>query len=53
MEQDVVTLAHGAGGDQTNELIGTIFKKHFDNPDLTGDDAAVLKVKEGKIYNIF
>jgi hydrogenase expression/formation protein HypE len=49
MEQDVVTLAHGAGGDQTNELIGTIFKKHFDNPDLTGDDAAVLKVKEGKI----
>ena len=49
MEQDVVTLAHGAGGDQTNELIGTIFKKHFDNPDLTGDDAAVLPVKEGKI----
>ena len=49
MEQDVVTLAHGAGGDQTNELIGRIFKKHFANPDLTGDDAAVLPVKEGKI----
>lgn len=37
-----VTLAHGAGGKDTAELIGEIFKKHFDNPDLTADDAAVL-----------
>ncbi len=44
-----VTLAHGAGGKQTNELINQIFKKHFDNPDLTGDDAAVLKVDAGRL----
>ena len=37
-----ITLAHGAGGRDTSELIETIFKKHFDNPDLTADDAAVL-----------
>ena len=44
-----VTLAHGAGGRQTSELIHEIFKKYFDNPDLTGDDAAVLSVEEGRI----
>ncbi|MCD8018815.1 MAG: hydrogenase expression/formation protein HypE [Clostridiales bacterium] len=42
-----VTLAHGAGGKQTSELIDTIFREHFANPDLTGDDAAVLSVSEG------
>ena len=36
-----VTMAHGAGGHQTSELIDMIFKAHFDNPDLTADDAAV------------
>ena len=30
-----VTMAHGAGGRQTSELIDMIFKAHFDNPDLT------------------
>ena len=30
MEQ-TITLAHGAGGKQTNDLIGGIFKKYFDN----------------------
>lgn len=44
-----VTLAHGAGGKQTNELIDQVFKKHFSNPDLTSDDAAVLPVDAGKI----
>ncbi|MBQ6392889.1 MAG: hydrogenase expression/formation protein HypE [Eubacterium sp.] len=44
-----VTLAHGAGGKQTNELIDQVFKKHFSNPDLTSDDAAVLSVEAGKI----
>ena len=33
-----VTMAHGAGGHQTSELIDMIFKAHFDNPDLTADD---------------
>ena len=39
---DTVTIAHGAGGEQTAELIERVFKAHFANPDLTGDDAAVL-----------
>lgn len=43
-----VTLAHGAGGKQTSELIDRIFKEHFANPDLTGDDAAVLTMEGGK-----
>lgn len=39
---DTVALAHGAGGDQTAELIDRVFKAHFSNPNLTADDAAVL-----------
>lgn len=41
---DVVTLAHGAGGKQTAELIHTVFQAHFSNPEFTADDAAVLSV---------
>lgn len=44
-----VTLAHGAGGKQTAELIDKVFKEHFANPDLTSDDAAVLSVEAGKL----
>lgn len=44
-----VSLAHGAGGKQTSELIDQVFKAHFANPELTSDDAAVLKMKAGKI----
>ena len=44
-----VTMAHGAGGHQTSELIDMIFKAHFDNPDLTADDAAVLAPPAGKM----
>lgn len=43
-----VTLAHGAGGKQTSQLIDSVFRKHFANPDLTGDDAAVLSLKGGR-----
>ena len=46
---NIITLAHGSGGVQTNKLIGEIFKKYFDNPDLTADDAAVLKKIDGEI----
>jgi len=42
-------MAHGAGGRQTSELIDMIFKAHFDNPDLTADDAAVLAPPVGKM----
>lgn len=41
---DVITLAHGAGGKQTAELIDRVFKAHFANPQFTGDDAAVLPI---------
>lgn len=44
-----VTLAHGAGGKQTSELIGSIFKAHFDNPELTSDDAAVLTINGSRL----
>lgn len=46
---DVVTLAHGAGGKQTAELIDTVFKAHFSNPEFTADDAAVLHVGNTKL----
>ena len=46
---DKITLAHGAGGKQTSELIGGLFKKYFDNPNLTADDAAVLEAPKGKM----
>lgn len=47
--EKVVTLAHGAGGKQTAELIDQVFKAHFSNPEFTADDAAVLDVGDGKI----
>ena len=48
MEQ-TVTLAHGAGGKQTSELIDRVFKEQFSNPDLTADDAAVVAAPEGRM----
>lgn len=44
-----VTLAHGAGGKQTSELIDRVFKAHFANPSLTADDAAVLMPPAGRM----
>lgn len=44
-----ITLAHGAGGEQTSALIDNIFKKYFSNPCLTADDAAVLVPPTGKM----
>lgn len=49
MNNKTVTMAHGAGGKQTSELIDKVFKAHFSNPDLTADDAAVLPAPKGKI----
>lgn len=49
MSERTVTLAHGAGGTQTNELIDSVFKAHFANPMFTGDDAAVLPQPQGMI----
>ena len=44
-----ITLAHGAGGKKTNELIEGLFKKYLSNPDMTADDAAVLALNSGRI----
>ena len=46
---DQVTLAHGAGGKQTSELIDRVFAAKFKNPNLTADDAAVLTPPVGKM----
>ena len=43
-----VTLAHGAGGSKTSELIDQVFRKYFENPQLTADDAAVLPLDHGR-----
>ena len=48
-KSDTVTLAHGAGGKQTSELIDRVFKKHFQNPLFTADDAAVIDMEKGRI----
>ena len=47
--EKTITLAHGAGGRQTSDLIGGIFKKYFDSPYLTADDAAVLTPPKGRM----
>lgn len=44
-----VTLAQGAGGKQTSDLISNIFAHHFANPDFTQDDAAVLAQAPGRL----
>ena len=49
MKSDTVTLAHGAGGKQTSELIDRVFKRHFQNPLFTADDAAVINMEKGRI----
>lgn len=45
--EEFITMAHGAGGKQTSQLINGIFKKYFDSPYLTADDAAVLAPPAG------
>lgn len=49
MEEKLVTLAHGAGGKQTSELIDSIFKSNFKSKNLTADDAAILNPPNGKM----
>ena len=47
--QDRVTLAMGAGGKQTSELIERVFARNFASPLLTADDAAVLEPPRGRM----
>ena len=46
---NTVTLAHGAGGKQTADLIDQVFKAHFSNPLFTADDAALLTFGDTKL----
>ncbi len=49
MSEKKVTLAMGAGGRQTAELIRQVFASRFNNPLFTADDAAVLPVEKGRL----
>ena len=49
MSNNTVSLAHGAGGKQTSELTEKVFKAHFDSPEFTADDAAVLPQIKGRL----
>jgi hydrogenase expression/formation protein HypE len=49
MSDEIVTLAHGAGGLQTRELIEKVFAKAFAGPRFTSDDAALLGLGTDKI----
>lgn len=47
--EEYITLAHGAGGSQTQKLIEEIFKGSFNGPLFTADDAAVLPFGANKL----
>ncbi len=49
MSENTVTLAHGAGGKQTSELIEKVFKAHFSNPEFT---ASVLACCARAVYKL-
>ncbi len=49
MANETVTLAHGAGGTQTAQLIDRVFKAHFENPASPQTHAAVLEAPKGKM----
>ena len=49
IQDKTVTMAHGAGGRQTSELIDSVFAAYFANDDLTADDAAVLVPPKGRM----
>lgn len=49
-EKNTITMAHGAGGDASKELINKVFRKEFSNKALDSlDDAAVFKAGGRKI----
>lgn len=48
-QTDKITLAHGAGGNASKELINAIFKKNFSNKSLNAmDDAGVFSAGKAK-----
>jgi hydrogenase expression/formation protein HypE len=49
-DKNVITMAHGAGGNASKELVNAVFKKNFSNKALNAmDDGAVLKIGNIKL----
>jgi len=46
---NIITMAHGAGGEITRRLIENVFSKYFTGPLLTSDDAALLPQINGSL----
>src|ERR1035437_6842516 len=50
MKDNVITMAHGAGGRKMQEFISAIIKKYFSNPILDRmDDSALLPATKGRL----
>ena len=50
MENNIITLDHGSGGKLSNQLIHSLFFKHFNNCILNqGHDGAILKAGNQKM----
>lgn len=50
MNDNVILLAHGAGGKKSAELIQSLFLQYFDNPVLNNlGDSAILNAKPGQL----
>src|ERR1035437_970444 len=50
MKDNVITMAHGAGGRKMQEFISAIIKKYFSNPILDRmDDSALLTATKGRL----
>ncbi len=48
--KDIITMAHGSGGQASHELMGRVFGKYFHNDILDAlEDAAVLDMEGGKL----
>lgn len=50
MSDSIITLAHGAGGKKSADLVGSLFLRYFGNPTLNAlGDSAVLSPGSGRI----
>lgn len=50
MMDKIITMAHGSGGEETNNLIKDIFYRYLKNDELMQQgDATILKEVKGKI----
>ncbi|MCL2485673.1 MAG: hydrogenase expression/formation protein HypE [Endomicrobia bacterium] len=50
LKNDLITMAHGAGGKASKELVSKVFKKHFSNKILNSlNDAAVFNIGNARV----